>query len=306
MSQPTATSSWKTNTVLIGVLLMLLGDFMFTLNDAMGKWLVTTYAVGQVVFVRSIGAFLLLGPMIARQGVGELFRVQSPGLQVLRVICLTADTVLFFAAVAYLPLADVLTFYMAGPIYVAALSHVLLGEKVGWRRWIAILVGFCGVLIALQPSSASLSWPAIFALGGSTAFGLTLILGRRLRGTSDTTLVTWQTLAALVVGGIMSVTTWQTPSAPEFGAMLLLGVVSCIAHLLITRSLKLAPASLLAPLQYSMLVWGIIFGFIFFDDIPSQHMLIGAVVIVLAGLFIFHRQKVVAEVPPETVPKDVV
>ena len=306
MSQPITTSSWKTNTVLLGVLLMLLGDFMFTLNDAMGKWLVTTYAVGQVVFVRSIGAFLLLGPMIAKQGVGQLFRVQSPGLQVLRVICLTADTVLFFAAVAYLPLADVLTFYMAGPIYVAALSHFLLGEKVGWRRWIAIVLGFCGVLIALQPSSASLSWPAIFALGGSAAFGLTLILGRRLRGTSDTTLVTWQTLAALTVGGIMSFTTWQTPSAPEFGAMLLLGVVSCIAHLLITRSLKLAPASLLAPLQYSMLVWGILFGFIFFDDVPSQHMLIGAVIIVLAGLFIFHRQKVVAEVPPETVPKDVV
>lgn len=306
MSQPITTSSWKTNTVLLGVLLMLLGDFMFTLNDAMGKWLVTTYAVGQVVFVRSIGAFLLLGPMIAKQGVGQLFRVQSPGLQVLRVICLTADTVLFFAAVAYLPLADVLTFYMAGPIYVAALSHFLLGEKVGWRRWIAIVLGFCGVLIALQPSSASLSWPAIFALGGSAAFGLTLILGRRLRGTSDTTLVTWQTLAALIVGGIMSFTTWQTPSAPEFGAMLLLGVVSCIAHLLITRSLKLAPASLLAPLQYSMLVWGILFGFIFFDDVPSQHMLIGAVIIVLAGLFIFHRQKVVAEVPPETVPKDMV
>jgi len=306
MSQPITTSSWKTNTVLLGVLLMLLGDFMFTLNDAMGKWLVTTYAVGQVVFVRSIGAFLLLGPMIAKQGVGQLFRVQSPGLQVLRVICLTADTVLFFAAVAYLPLADVLTFYMAGPIYVAALSHFLLGEKVGWRRWIAIVLGFCGVLIALQPSSASLSWPAIFALGGSAAFGLTLILGRRLRGTSDTTLVTWQTLAALIVGGIMSFTTWQTPSAPEFGAMLLLGVVSCIAHLLITRSLKLAPASLLAPLQYSMLVWGILFGFLFFDDVPSQHMLIGAVIIVLAGLFIFHRQKVVAEVPPETVPKDMV
>jgi S-adenosylmethionine uptake transporter len=168
------------------------------------------------------------------------------------------------------------------------------------------VLGFCGVLIALQPSSASLSWPAIFALGGSAAFGLTLILGRRLRGTSDTTLVTWQTLAALMVGGIMSFTTWQTPSAPEFGAMLLLGVVSCIAHLLITRSLKLAPASLLAPLQYSMLVWGILFGFIFFDDVPSQHMLIGAVIIVLAGLFIFHRQKVVAEVPPETVPKDMV
>lgn len=307
MKQSAALSSWQINAVLLGVLLMLLGDFMFTLNDAMGKWLVTTYAVGQVVFVRSIGAFIVLAPMIVRQGgAAELLRVQAPVLQVLRVVLLTMDTVLFFAAVAYLPLADVLTFYMAAPIYIAALSHFMLGERVGWRRWLAIAVGFGGVVVALQPSSASLSWPAIFALGGSASFAFTMVLGRRLRGTSDTTLVTWQTAAALVTGAVMSVGTWQTPSLPEFAAMLLLGAVSCIAHLLITRSLKLAPASLLAPLQYSMLVWGIIFGYIFFGDVPAGHMLVGAAIIVLAGLFIFHRQSVVTGVPAETVPKDIV
>lgn len=294
------------NVLLAGILLMLAGDFMFALNDAMGKWLVASFSVGQVVLIRSIGAFIVLGPMIANQGAGRLFRMERPVLQILRVLATTVDTALFYAAVVYLPLADVMSFYMAGPIYVAALSHFLLGEKVGWRRWAAILVGFCGVLIILKPSSAAFSQSSLFALVGSIAFAFAIILSRRLRGTSDTTLVTWQTIGTLLVGGVMTIGAWQTPSALDFGAMLLLGIVSCSAHLMITRALKLAPASTLAPLHYSLLLWAVIFGLAFFGDVPGPRILIGAAIVVLAGLFIFHRQKVVEiVVPPENVPKGV-
>ncbi|ESX15350.1 DMT family transporter [Mesorhizobium sp. LSJC264A00] len=294
------------NALLAGILLMLAGDFMFALNDAMGKWLVASFSVGQVVLIRSIGAFIVLGPMIANQGAGRLFQMERPVLQILRVLATTADTALFYAAVVYLPLADVMSFYMAGPIYVAALSHFLLGEKVGWRRWAAILVGFCGVLIILKPSSAAFSQSSLFALVGSIAFAFAIILSRRLRGTSDTTLVTWQTIGTLLVGGVMTIGAWQTPSALDFGAMLLLGIVSCSAHLMITRALKLAPASTLAPLHYSLLLWAVIFGLAFFGDVPGPRILIGSAIVVLAGLFIFHRQKVVETVvPPENVPKGV-
>ena len=137
----------------------------------------------------------------------------GPDLQILRVVATTLDTALFYAAVVYLPLADVMSFYMAGPIYVAALSHLLLGEKVGWRRWMAILVGFCGVLIMLKPSSAAFSLSSLFALVGSISFAFAIILNRRLRGTSDTTLVTWQTIGTLLVGGVLTIGDWQTPSA---------------------------------------------------------------------------------------------
>ncbi|ESX96926.1 MULTISPECIES: DMT family transporter [unclassified Mesorhizobium] len=294
------------NALLAGILLMLAGDFMFALNDAMGKWLVASFSVGQVVLIRSIGAFIVLGPMIANQGAGRLFQMERPVLQILRVLATTVDTALFYAAVVYLPLADVMSFYMAGPIYVAALSHFLLGEKVGWRRWAAILVGFCGVLIILKPSSAAFSQSSLFALVGSLAFAFAIILSRRLRGTSDTTLVTWQTIGTLLVGGVMTIGAWQTPSALDFGAMLLLGIVSCSAHLMITRALKLAPASTLAPLHYSLLLWAVIFGLAFFGDVPGPRILIGSAIVVLAGLFIFHRQKVVETVvPPENVPKGV-
>jgi S-adenosylmethionine uptake transporter len=125
------------NAILAGILLMLLGDLMFALNDAMGKWLVASFSVGQVLLLRSLGAFLVLGPLLARSSTTSLFKVEKPGLQFARVVMATADTGLFYAAVVYLPLADVMTFYMAGPIYVAAISHFFLGERIGWRRWAA-------------------------------------------------------------------------------------------------------------------------------------------------------------------------
>jgi len=294
------------NQIVLGVLLMLGGDFMFSLNDAMGKWLVVTLSVGQVMFVRSIGAFVVLGPMIARQGTYALFNVERPWLQVARATLTAIETALFYAAVYYLPLADVFSFYMAGPIYVAALSHLLLGERVGWRRWSAILVGFAGVLIMLEPSG-DLSLATLFAIAGSVLFAVTIILGRMLRSTSDTTLVTWQTICSLVVGVVIMLVfgDWRQPTSVEWSGMLLLGIVSCIAHLMIVRALKLAPAALLAPLHYTLLLWAVVFGWLFFDDVPDARILAGAAIVVLAGLFIFHRQKVVAEVPPEDVPKGI-
>ena len=292
------------NTVLFGVLLMLLGDLLFSLNDAMGKWLVASFAVGQVLVIRSFGSFLILAPMIARQGPRSLFRVERVPLQILRVILTTGDVALFYAAVAYLPLADVMTFYMAGPIYVAALSHFFLGETIGWRRWLAVIIGFIGVVIALRPSTAILSWPSIFGLIGSLSFALTLILGRRLRQTSDATLVTWQTVGALVTGLILSIGDWRTMSVLDFVAMLALGIVAGSAHLMITRALKLAPASLLAPLQYSLLLWAIVLGYVFFGELPDSQILIGSVIIVLAGLFIFHRKNIVDVTPKADVPPD--
>lgn len=293
------------NTLVAGILIMLAGDFLFALNDAMGKWLVASFSVGQVVLVRSIGAFLVLGPMMIKQGADKLFRTERPWLQFWRVAAATIDTACFYAAVVYLPLADVMSFYMAGPIYVAALSHFLLGEKVGWRRWTAILIGFCGVLVMLKPSSSAFSLSSLYALAGSVAFAFAIILSRRLRGTTDTTLVTWQTIGTMLVGGALAIGNWDTPSTLDTAAMLLLGIVSCIAHLLITRALKLAPASTLAPLHYTLLLWAVILGFIFFGDVPGLRVLTGAGIVVLAGMFIFHRQNVVDTVPPETVPKGV-
>lgn len=302
---PQILSSLKKNPVLAGVLIMLVADLLFAFNDAVGKWLMMSFSVGPVLVVRSLGAFFVLGPMLARQGIHDLVKVERPLLQALKVACAAADVALFYAAVVHLPLATVVTFYMAAPIYIAALSPFLLGETIGWRRWLAIAIGFCGVLVILRPSNGLLSPSTVLALLGSVAFAMSIILSRRLRATSDTTLVTWQTLGTLAIGLVMSIGTWAAPGGLDLTAMLLLGVVACIAHMMTTRALKLASASTLAPLQYTLLPWAALFGYFFFAEVPDISVIAGSAIIVLSGLFIFHRQGVVAEVPEEAVPKSV-
>lgn len=291
------------NTVAAGMVIMLFGDFLFSLNDAMAKWLVASFAVGQVLFLRSVGSAIILTPMVLRQPLSDLWRVEQPWIQVLRVVFATMDLVLFYAAVAYMPLADVMTFYMAGPIYVAAISHFLLGERIGWRRWMAVLIGFVGVVIALRPSTAMLAWPSIFGLLGSLGFAMTLVLNRQLRKTSDATLVTWQAVVALVVGAILAIGHWKAMTLGELASLLLLGVIASTGHLLIARSLKMAPASVLAPLQYTLLIWAVILGWLFFGDLPDPQTWVGAAIIIGSGLFIFHRAKVKQDVEP-AIPTD--
>ncbi|QKC92121.1 DMT family transporter [Mesorhizobium sp. NZP2234] len=294
------------NAIWIGIALMLLGNFFFALNDALGKILVASFSVGQVLASRAIGSFVILGPMLYQQGDPIFWKVDRPVLHVLRVALATIDSGLFYAAVVHLPLADVLTFYMAGPIYVAAMSHVFLGERLGWRRWLAILAGFGGVVIALDPSSASLTPDAIYPIAGSISYSVALMLNKVLSRTSDTTLGVFQMTGALIGGMAFAVFDWITPSPAQAASMLLLGIVGCLAHLMITRAIKLAPVSMLAPFQYTLLLWGIVLGVLVFGDVPGSRILAGACIIVFAGLFIFHR-KVVRQEPldADTVPRDV-
>lgn len=276
-----------------GIALMLVGCFVFSLNDTLGKWLVATYTVGQLLLIRSIAAILMLAPFLLRGGIWQEFRTAPrPGLQMLRIALSSCEVALFYLAVAYLPLADVVTFYLAGPIFVTALSALLLKEQVGWRRWSAVLVGFIGVVIAMRPSAASISWPALIALTGSLSFSLLMIATRAVHGTSDLVLVTGQMVGALVLGMVLAPVGWVAPNARDFALLGLLGVVAMFAHLCVNRSLKLAPASIVVPYQYTFILWAIVFGYFVFGDVPDAMLLTGAAIIVAAGIFIFRREQV--------------
>src|SRR5690606_22591116 len=120
-----------------GPAVMLLGMLLFALNDAMGKWLVASYGLGQVILLRSLAALLILSPLLWKAGIAPIITAERPFMQLARVIFSTAEVFCFYYAVMYLPLADVMTFWLAAPIYVAAASPLLLGEHVGWRRWLA-------------------------------------------------------------------------------------------------------------------------------------------------------------------------
>jgi drug/metabolite transporter (DMT)-like permease len=274
---------------LAGIGLMLLSIFMFSFGDALGKFMVATYSVGQLLWLRACAALIVLLPMVWRDR-AAFMQLERPWLQLLRVTLSTLEVAAFFLATVYLPLADVITYYLACPIFVTALSP-LLREHVGWRRWSAVLIGFCGVLIALRPSSQTVSWPALIALGGSLSFALLMLITRSLRRTPDIVLASSQFAGTFTLGALMSPFGWVTPSAGSLGLFAAAGCISVAALLCVNRSLKLAPASVVVPYQYSMIVWAVMFGYFVFGDVPSIATIVGAAIIIGAGLYIFLRER---------------
>ena len=285
-------SNRSTNSALAGMGLMLAGTGLFSLNDALGKWLVASYSVGELLLIRSMAALILLAPLIRRGGIAAFTDAPRPALQIIRVILSTIEVAMFFWAVSYLPLADTVTFYLAAPIYVTALSVVLLREEVGWRRWTAVVVGFAGVVLALRPSDATFTLPALIALAGSMVFALLMIATRELRETSNTVLVAAQVAGTFMFGAVTAPLVWITPSMRDLALLLLFGVFALMALACVNRSLTLAPASVVVPYQYTIIVWAILLGYIVFSDLPDVFTLCGAAIIIAAGLYIFWREQI--------------
>jgi drug/metabolite transporter (DMT)-like permease len=275
---------------LAGIALMLAGICMFSLGDALGKFIVATYSVGQLMLLRACAALLLIGPSIWRRR-AEFRQLERPWMQLFRVGLSTLEIAAFFLAAAYLPLADVVTYYLATPIFVTALSAVVLREQVGWRRWSAILIGFCGVIIALKPSAQSVTWPAMIALAGSLAFSWLMLITRSLRATPDIVLASAQFLGTLLFGLLVAPFGWITPTSAHLGLFFAAGAISACALLCVNRSLKLAPASTVVPYQYSMIIWAVLFGYLVFGDVPQATTVLGAAIIIAAGLYIFLRER---------------
>jgi drug/metabolite transporter (DMT)-like permease len=263
---------------------------MFSFGDALGKYLVATYAVGQLLWLRACAALLVLSPLIWRQR-RTFFPIERPWLQAIRIALSTLEVAAFFLATVYLPLADVTTYYLACPIFVTALSALVLREQVGWRRWTAILIGFGGVLIALRPSAQTISWPAMIALGGSLSFSLLMLITRSLRNTPDIVMATTQFVGTFLLGALMSPFGWVMPNATSLAMFAAAGCISVTALICVNRSLKLAPASVVVPYQYSMIVWAVMFGIIVFGDVPQPATVAGAAIIIGAGLYIFLRER---------------
>lgn len=284
-----------------GILLMLISISMFSFGDAIGKFLVGTYSVGQLLLLRGCAAMLVLLPAVWRHR-SAFLTLERPRLQIVRIVLSTFEVAAFFLATAYLPLADVITYYLACPIFVTAGSAIFLREPVGWRRWSAVVVGFCGVLIALQPSAQSVTWPAVIALCGSAAFAALMLITRSLRAAPDVVLASTQFLGTLAFGAVTAPFGWLTPSPRDASLFALGGLVSVAALLCVNRALKLAPASVVVPYQYTMIVWAVMLGYAVFGDVPSAATIVGVAIIIAAGLYIFLRENKLGRIEAEVSP----
>jgi S-adenosylmethionine uptake transporter len=250
--------------------------------------------VGQLLFVRGIGAVAVLMPIMLAMRVS--FRLTGPWwLHATRILLQTADSYCFYFATWHLPLVDVMTFYMSAPIIVTAISGLFLGERVGPYRWTAVIIGFVGVVIALAPGSEAISGDAmlgsLIALAGAASFAISLAMTRQLRDNHPFSLVVSQFVVGGVIGAILCPFGWVAPTISDVGLMLILGIVAAGCFLLIARALALAPASLLAPFQYSAIFWAALFSWIWWQDAPTPRIMLGNAILIASGLFVFYRER---------------
>jgi drug/metabolite transporter (DMT)-like permease len=258
----------------------------FSLNDVLGKWLVATYSVAQVLVLRSLAALVILAPLIRREGAAHLLRPKRPRLQAARVAAGTIEVACFYWAVGMMPLADTMAFWMATPIFVAVASALVMNERLDRARFAAVVLGFIGVLLTLGATLDSGWLPTLVAILGVCVYSAYLMLTRALRGTSATVLATYQMTGALLFGLVMAPFAWTPLTLVDGGLLMLLGVVGVVAHMAVTKSLALAPAPIVVPWQYAMIIWGILFGWIFFAEVPTAPMLAGVAVIIAAGFWL--------------------
>lgn len=282
----------STSTASAGIPFMLAAMFVFSANDALAKYLAALCPVAQLLLIRNAAALVVVAPRVHAHGLGAMMRVPRPWLHGLRCVLIVAELSLFYMAVWQIPLADTLTVYQAMPIIATALAVPVLGEHVGWRRWLAVAVGFVGVVLVVRPAGAGLSAAHLYALAGSVVYAGVILLTRLLRDAGPVPMVAWPIVASLVAGGVVAPFVWQPVSPVTVALIAVMGVASTGGHVLINRSLALSPASVVMPFHYTQIVWGIVFGWAIWRDVPDVQMLAGAALIAAAGLFILYRERV--------------
>lgn len=277
-----------------GIVLMLFAFFMFSMIDVNAKWLVLLGLPAlQLSFMRYVGHFFVStflifrgGRDLSRFGTDHWFLVISRGF------LLMVSTILNFVSVQYLPLTLTSTILFSAPIMICALSWPLLGERVGIWRWSAIMVGFCGILIAIRPFDEDFHWAVFLSLSGAFCFALYSLLTRKLSGivASDT----MQFYSGLVGTALLlpfAVLNWQNPDTTlQWVQMISLGIFGWLGHELLTRAHGFAPASTLTPFGYTFIIYMTIWSVIVFDHLPDFWTILGAVVIIFAGLIIWFRE----------------
>jgi drug/metabolite transporter (DMT)-like permease len=279
------------SSMLAGIGVTLLSTLVFSISNALAKKLMQGYPFGETVFARSLTAMVLLAPLIRRDHLRGLLRDGQWRLHLLRCACSAVEVCCYYWAITASQLADITTIYMAGPIYVTALSAIFLREKVGWRRWAAVLVGFLGVLLALRPGG-SVDRHALVAVFGSLLYATSLTAVRRLRETPNFVLVITQVAALNLVSLATIPFGWRVPGPFDALGLAMVGVISTAGYILVTRGLQLAPASVVAPFGYASILFAVVLGYLVFGDVPGPSTMLGAAIIVGAGLFIVFREHV--------------
>ena len=273
------------------IIFSLLGWMMLPVMDGFAKYLSADLPVLQITWARYFFTVAFTFPVMFFFYNKQLVWSDKPKLQILRGLILLCANICFFYAISIIPLAKALTLAFVAPLIVTAFSPMLLGEKVGVKRWTAVIIGFIGSLVVIRPGFLEINLASLAALGTGIMYGFYLIITRKL-STSDNPLLTLLItgmVGALLVSLIIPFY-WVKPTLNQWSLMAGIGVFACIGHLFLILSLKYADASKLAPLGYTEIIPNVIIGYYFFSELPDNWTYLGLFIIVLSGLYISRRE----------------
>ena len=273
------------------IIFSLLGWMFLPVMDGFAKYLSDDLPILQITWARYFFTVAFVLPIMLLFYKKQLVWSDKPKLQIFRGLILLSANICFFYAISVISLAKALTLAFIAPLIVTAFSPILLGEKVGFRRWTAVAVGFIGSLIVIRPGFLEFNLASMAALATGFFYGFYLIITRKL-STSDNPLLTLLItgmVGALIVSLIIPFY-WVKPTLNQWSLMAGIGVFACIGHLFLILSLKYADASKLAPLGYTEIIPNVIIGYYFFSELPDNWTYLGLFIIILSGLYISRRE----------------
>ena len=278
----------------LGIGCMVAGAFCLSTQDAVAKWLSQDYALAQIIVIRAlVGLPLILALVRVTQGWGAL-RLCRPWLTLLRGLLMAGSAFFFFAGLRHLPLADAWAMVFTAPLMMTALAPVMLKETVGWRRWLGVLIGFAGVLVVVRPGLGAFQPGSLYVLATAVCYALNFVLARK-QAAEETAQVSvfYITLVQLLVALPFAIGGWQAPaSGLDGGLFVLAGLLGVAAMLFLTQAFRVAPTAVVAPFDYSAMIWAVLWGWVIWRDWPDAATWAGAALIVGAGLYVLHRETV--------------
>ena len=278
---------------LVAIGLFSLAMMMFSATDGAAKYLSSDIAPQQIIFLRFVIVLILILLFCIYRGQWNILKTTQPTLQILRGLLLAVCSLIFYFALKHLPLELCAAIGFVSPLFVTALSIPFLGERVGLRRWIAVLIGLLSVLMILRPGGVSFQLAMLLPLGSSLCWAMALVLTRLMRGSEQAlTVLAWSSLVGVAAVFPLVWPVWVTPNASQWTILILLGVFNGLGQYLVIRAFMLASASLLAPFSYSIIIWSMLIGLIIFNSFPDGITLVGTAILIAAGLYIWYREKV--------------
>lgn len=275
---------------------MLLGIGAFSLTDALAKWMVGAAPILEIVAIRNSFTLLLILPAVVRAGGVRALKTRRGWGHAGRAVLSVGALLTFFEALRYLPLATCIAIGFAAPLFMTLSSVVLLREHVGPHRWAAIALGFVGVLIISWPDSGGfISWPALLMVISSLCFALAMTSVRWLSRTeSDVAMLVYQNAGMLTAGVVGLPFVWQPLGAIEIGGIAAMAVTLAVGQVFTIRAFREAPVGVVAPFEYTELLWAALIGYIVWNELPDAHVWAGAMVVVVSGIYIIWREALAA------------